>query len=613
MRTSFYPYPPRPGSNYETLGSLETPETPRLNEAELESVLSFEHQLYDAALDPAEYPRAGVYCHQQEAEGVAIEPLEIVWKKKINVTGLGVGYFLTDEGREAYTNLVGDELEAMSADEAKQKLAAIRTRDTDSKALSKIEAASIGFEERQLTQRFIDNEWSGDNLPTPEIVSVYKKPEVLLQKVRGYRQLKTYISRAIQDVKLSDADSSAVNDAKIQLAQAYRRRINGFLAAQYVEAYQFLHSHRLSGSTEHNDLIAEIESTLPAFSTQADDVRTVRFLQRMDRYRHGVSADADGNFTWLSPGARALAEQAEQPQEEVAVDRRIYEDIDLEALHNTTITPETFGTWLRDVLDEYELLSAYDEWDSEREEPAPDGQWQVIVDDKFKSLAVNDKQRVVKVPAKEVTLLFALSVGSHEITHVVQHDNKRRIANMAIMERIGLDNSSEQAESGGKWQERIARETVTGKKDQEISGTGYLKAMEIKDRGGSYGECVQAYYEDLRLCDPKQAPEKAAAQAVNRARRIFRSGGFEYAQDQAAVTNTRSLIYLEQQLIYESMSDEQRRLLFLGGVTVDSALQLAGSGIIDLDRIVIPKKMPWELMYPKIKVALEAALQIRKK
>jgi hypothetical protein len=58
---------------------------------------------------------------------------------------------------------------------------------------------------------------------------------------------------------------------------------------------------------------------------------------------------------------------------------------------------------------------------------------------------------------------------------------------------------------------------------------------------------------------------------------------------------------LEQGLIYKGLSPEQRRLLFVGGISIANMQRLSRTGLVDLDKIYIPSKTPWELMYPRIK------------
>jgi hypothetical protein len=604
METSpYYPFPPRPGVGLEGVNFNAEPGL--LTDAELQETLDFEHDLYGASLDAATFPRAAAYQQKQKALGVPLQPLETVWKQKVNSSRFGVGYFMTDEGGVALHEVFGVQVDVDTPEEMATALASLDTRTINSKVLDKLVADSVGYEEERLTEAFKASGFLGRDLQAPHLVHVYKNPETLVAKARGYRQLKAYITQAKADLQAQAVDDdSAVSAAQLVLVDKYRQRINGFLAGTYVEAYKLLAQHRASGEAIHGSEISDLESVVPVFSSQSDDARVAGFLQRMDRYRHGVSRDEQGHFTWLSPLARNLADNADHIQTAEA-DRGIYEDIDPEVLESTMIDGNTFrDSLLAPVLQEYGLLSSVEEWDSERIGPATDGNWQVIVNDKFKSLAVNDKQRVVKVPAKLTSLMTAVSVGNHELTHVLQHGNKRALGQLAILEKIGLDNASEQTEAGGMWQQRVAHNALSGVARDTVAGTGYYKNLEIKARGGSYGECVQAYYEDLRQRDPNMTADKAAAQAVNRARRVFRSGGFEFAQNTHDLTNTQPLNYLEQRLIYEGLDHEARKFLLIGGVTIASLVELRQYGLVDTNKIIIPDEMPWQLMHPAVKELL---------
>lgn len=603
-RTSFYPYPSRPGTGSETIDfDLNKESQSVLSEEQLREVINFEHQLYNVSLDPIQFPSAEKYRQTKEAIGTSIEPLELIWKRKVNHTSFGVSYFLTPDGRNALLMSIGLDIEGLSPEVSIQKLSDLDLRNVDSKVLDKLQADSVGYEEEQLTKTFIDSNYDGTVLPPPNLVTIYKNPEVILQKARGYSQIKAYISRALTDLQEAQPDENPEElNAKIVLAKLYQKRLNDFIVDTYVLAYKLLSQYRTSGSSNHNDLIIQLEQMLPAFFDTDDNLKVANTLQRFDRYRNGVSVDDRGKFTWLSPEAKLLAANSAQvPQKSGLVDRGAYSDLDPNKLATTEINGDTFGDWAAAVLQEYGLLSIFEEWDSEREGPAPDGKWQKVVNDKFKSLGVDDKQRIYKIPRKTSTVTSAVARNNHEIAHILQNNNKRAIGDLAILEQIGIDDALEQAEAGGKWQEKLAEEALRGEIISDVAGTSYLKAMLVKAQGGTFGECVQAYFEDLCKRKPEVPTADIAAQAVNRTRRIFRSGGLEYAQNVGILTNTQPLHYLEQQLIYSELPENLRRILLIGGVTIKNFIRLSKVGLVNFDNIYIPEKMPWEVLYPKVK------------
>ncbi|HUC79122.1 MAG TPA: hypothetical protein VMQ58_02665 [Candidatus Saccharimonadales bacterium] len=603
-RTTFFPYPPRPGASHETINlDLKENSLTDVEKSVLSEVVEFEHQLYDSSLDSIKYPNAEEYRKEKNANVTPIEALETIWQRNINSVDLGVNYFLTAEGKAALVKAFGVDTDFSSVEECEQILSGLDLHSIDSTTLDDLEAASVGYEEEHLTKTFIDNDFNGLIVPSPNIITVFKNPETILQKARGYRQLKIYVSKAITDLKATRTeDSLDASNAKILIAELYQKRLNVLLVNMYIDSYKLLSQDRKSRSNFSSDLINQLEKLLPAFFSNSDNLRIANSLQRYDRYRYGVSINEHGKFTWLSPAANNLAHEAYQNHKESReIDRGLYKDIDPTILDTLEIDGQIMGDWVKVVLKEYDFLSEYEEWNSEREGPAPDSKWQVIVSDKFKSLAVNDKQRIVQVPTKSRSILLAISLINHEIVHVIQHQNKRAIGNLAILDKIGLDQASEQTEAGGKWQEKVAKEALSGVNINEIAGTSYLKALLVKAKGGSFGECAEAYYRDLSKRDPKSSHEKLAAQAINRTRRIFRSGGFEFAQNTNLLTDTQSLSYLEQELIYSELTNDQRRMLFIGGVTIRNLIKLSNHRLVDLDKVNIPKKMPWEILYPFVK------------
>jgi hypothetical protein len=579
-----------------------------LNEEQVLEVKAFEQSLYDLSLDQDKFPAANVYKAEKDNSTEKLKSLEDIWNLSVNSSGFGINYFTTQDGKEAFRIATGVTINKdASHEEVASLIAGLNTAEIDSKVLDTLSGTSIGFEEDKITKAFIDNGYKGSGVPAPEITVLFKNPEVIEQKAQGYRQLKAYIVSAIRDLKDNPETSSAI-DAQIAVAELYRRRINHFLLNTYAEAYKLLAQNRKSGNNIYEDSLDNLEQILPAFNQEFGDDTIARFMQRIDRMQQGASLDADEKFTFLSPEAKALAAEAGTNIEDTAtpIDRGKYTPIDPEILNSTEINGDTFGDWIKEIMTSYELLSTSEEWSSEREGPAEDGKWQVIVNDKFKALSVIDKQRILKVPKGKVyTVIEALSLISHEVVHAIQHQNKRAISDMAILQRIGLDNPSEQTESGGKWQEKVARETLTGEVDTDIPGTSYLKALEVRALGGSYGDSLEAFFEDFKRRNPDMNLDRVALQSVNRTRRIFRGGGLEYAQNTNYVTDSQPLNYLEQNLIYENLSEKQRNMLYLGGIAIKNFNRLAEFGLVDKTEIKIPSQKPIDILFPTVRELID--------
>ncbi len=604
-RAVFYPYPNRPGSYDESFFAGLDYE-PGLSEAERVPVLDFESNLYNVSLDEFVYPTAFQYQTERANDGEPLDRLETIWQKNIKVSAIGIPFFMTEEGRKCLAEQLGVSA-PRTIPEIERMFRNYDYSNVDSKSMDLLENQSVEYEEVRAVKSFIANGCTGEGVPDPKIMPVFRNPEVLLEKIRGYRAYKQYLSAAKQDVAASQDMTEAEREAKLLVVDLYKGRVNRFLSDMYVDAYKFLYFSR--NGVMHNPLLFRLERELPAFYASANPEFIARFLQRIDRYQQGVDKDELGDYTWFSSEAKALVQQVPTANEEGALERGEYRDIDVAFLREHEATPETIGAYAREVLSGYGILSEETEWDSDRETAASDGKWQVVVNGKFKNLSVNSKQKIVKVPEKPLPLGKAITLISHELTHALQHENKERVSDLAILQKIGLGKPSEQHESGALWQEREAKRVVLGEEDSLVHGVGYQRMLAAKMAGKPYGALVYEYYDQLRIDRPELTMQGAAQIAVNRARRLYRGGGKEYAIDNDFITNSQPMSYLEQELIYKSLGEEKRTLLFIGGVPLASMVELVRVGLIDVSRMVIPEKRPWEILAPAVHRAI---LQVQK-
>jgi hypothetical protein len=301
-RSPYYPYPPRTGFNLVANAiNPETAPAKLLSPEALQKVIDFEHQLYDTALDPVMFPSAEAYRLLKDAEGTPMLPIETVWEQRINSTELGINYFLTEAGRQSL--LTAAHVGAPdSPAECAQVLCGIDISKIDSKVLKALEDSSIGYEEAELMRVFTENSFDGANVPAPSIVTIHKNPEILVEKARGFRQLKTYYSRAKTDLMAGDNTES--REAKVLIVDLYKKRLNTLLAEVYIDAYKLLAQHQIGDIGLHTEAIEQLTDILPAFFNRGDDDANAKFMQRIDRFRYGVGKDDQGKFSWLSPQAQ---------------------------------------------------------------------------------------------------------------------------------------------------------------------------------------------------------------------------------------------------------------------------------------------------------------------
>lgn len=301
-----------------------------------------------------------------------------------------------------------------------------------------MEADSVGYEERIITEDFISKNYDGSKVPAPHIITVYKNPEALVRKANGYRDLKRYINLAVSDLTHANPEQTPVLKAQLLIANLYLRRINRGLAATYVSAYSLLSQHRkTSRALAAGPFIEQLSEPLPAFSKFTQSERIAYSLQRMNRLTQGVSRNDNREFTWLSPEAAELMKRAQSPEDtNRSIDRGVYATIPPEELEPLRISGETFANWVSLVLRSYGLLSSSDEWNSERKGPAPDNKWQVVPDDKFKSLSVTGSQQTIQVPTTEKPLINGVALINHEVTHVIQHVNRPGITPLKFLNTL---------------------------------------------------------------------------------------------------------------------------------------------------------------------------------
>lgn len=303
--------------------------------------------------------------------------------KKVNSTELGASYFLTEEGKSAWRAATGDEITAESLNEVSAQLSRAVTREIDAKVLSKLQGNSISHFESTVAQQFIDNNFQGDQLPELDLLTLYKNPEVIAEKLKGFYQLKEYLRSVKRDITGSEQLPEKQQHGQLKMVDIYTKRINFFIAEQYKSAYKLLRQYQLSGGEVHSETIEALEAAVPGFKKDMSEEQIAIFLQRLDRYKYGVGIDEDGKFTWKSREAAVQMERAGNTETVTLPEtaRGQYTDISPEQLKSVKIDSEQIAAMITDVLESYGYLSSEpaSTWSPEREGPANDGKWQVII------------------------------------------------------------------------------------------------------------------------------------------------------------------------------------------------------------------------------------------
>ena len=194
---------------------------------------------------------------------------------------------------------------------------------------------------------------------------------------------------------------------------------------------------------------------------------------------------------------------------------------------------------------------------------------------------------------------IAITIG-HEIEgHALQHNNKKRIP-LQLFKKVGGNRSVIFAEGGAMNNENKITEQAFGY--SSLTDADYIRAMQKRMEGGSYPECVKAFYdctiEPYKLQyekglisepDYKNMCESTLKRAVNRTKRIFR-GSTAGSEESSFITNSKNTVYLEQVQLFRALEAHGlEKYLYLTGANLDDLLFLMKAGLFDPNKIDEPK------------------------
>ncbi|NMB56514.1 hypothetical protein GYA19_01075 [Candidatus Beckwithbacteria bacterium] len=592
-------FPDRPGENIDQwINILEKKPEIILNERQKAEVLTYERKLTEGN------------------EKEKIPGLEPIWRKKIKESEFHLEYFLTPEGKLSLKEKLGiSEIpEFQTITDVSQFLYSFDYSNIDVRKIDELIGLSRRFMEEEMYRQFdkyvinpaqsnietheaneYQMEWTLadpiDQVNNPHKITVIRNPEVLQEKIEGYRRLKAFYRQEIKNLREKINESHKVNDfegintakAKLAIVKIYKRQVNVLISELYASAVAL----QKQGQTQGKDY--NLDSSFTGLKLFKDRHTVQRLLARFDRFQHGTGGESQP----VSQSLEALAKSLDKSN---LVNKE-------EGYKQYKVNAFQLKEWIEIVLKEYDLLSKYSDYDSDREGPADDNKWQVVISNKFKNVSVNSKQKVIKIPESyQGSIAFLNPVGAiplidHEVgAHVVQHDNKARMG-LAIFEEIGTDRSVVMMEAGA-----VGLEADTQKKlfsqDRPLNAH-YLQAVKAKLEGGSYRECVKAFYDSYLASDPNKNKEKALKTAINRVARLFKYGDDFDSRDPYLV-NSVDLVYLEQELVARELKARgKEKYLFLGGVNLQTLAELHQFGLFDESRILIPKEKPSEILQRK--------------
>ena len=535
-----------------------------------------------------------------------LEPVHLIKTPSVN---FDTAYLLTPEGRVDFTEVTGIDISEDISDSLTLKSFLYYSADEiagiDSRSLLELSGRTKKFRKDEIFKSVastMDEFGKIDTsiIPDSSELTIQLKPDLDYWKDEQLRELKDQIKDRRELLR-----SSGKGDDYCQfldgIYELYQRKINEQIAmgADVVQNIKNKASHI------GDDNLPVIEQLI----LQDEIVPTndsARNLSRYDKFLYGAGEPNEAGWREQIP-TDLLAYADEKERENIAILKKkdsgiLDKGLDSEKVFAKTIPAVTVEQKCMETLSHYDLLSSEpaSTYKPDRSGPAADGKWQVIVSDAYPSPLVNNIQMVIKYPNIPQSIDRLLSVFiAHEIEgHVLQYTNRSKIP-LSFFKKIGSDRSSIFAEAGAMDnQNKVAKEAF-GYTSSSVPQ--YIKAMIVKLNGGSYADCVNAYYSSTikghqELLDEGQIDQKAFTKecrkklrvAISSTSRLF-SGNLSSPDVSGHLTNSKDTVYLEQLLLVDALNDAGLNdILNLAGVNFSALEFLLRAKMINLNEVQKP-------------------------
>lgn len=544
---SLWPFSERNGVNAsEYINELLAPPRAPLALADLDVAYLFAHELASgylndnlhASVDGFEPPR----------------PLESINQTSLEADSsiFYLDYFKTAEGR-ADASRLGLAPEEFEKQPEHFYALAVLDNLPNNKMRQEIASNSLNWYKAELARRLTLNPGFDALQQDSPAVRVNFAPDRLLAKFAELQAYRRFYHEARAGLK-HESDSRLVDAGRL-LVDVHLARANNLVAGLYPQLVDLASQiDSLPASEKTSAWRAQLEQIAPvaALALDASDDFAPNFARRLDLVRNGAERYETGqNFSPISHelGALALeladASDAEMPTSQLAPEV-------LETLKNTHWDASQFAEFLEAILADWEILSEEKiDWSeaSARSGRASDDKWQVVISPKVKSLSVDGKKKIMKVPEKfDRTLAKSLPVAAHELTHVIQHEFAAKLAEKLPLAKIKGRRYVTSFEMGGIISER---EILAKFGENRPVNLTYLVALQAKQKGANQTEATRAF------ASASSAEDRYASAGKNILRH-YRHGGYD----------SQALDYLEQELIRRPLADwpvERGRALAIAG------------------------------------------------
>lgn len=515
-------------------------------------------------------------------------------------------YFETEEGINDFENTTGIAIKERKISDIREFL--IKTRHklslTDSSKIKDLSGRSKLYSENKLLEDLLKNinneyELSISNCKIPKRITLLKNPNEALQKLLGLRNFKKKLKEEYIEISSKNSDSDFII-AKKEIIDLYTQKINGIIASNYHLGVL------LSQIEEEFDLeeLSEEERELLLLNRGLSSQE--KNFSRMDKYLYGSSRETQNGMT--KQVGSELVEMAEDFRNEIVENEvgkyaKIRErGLDPGKVLQRSISVEQYSVWAEEMLEKYNLKSSQSpvEFTPSRKGPAPDGKWQFVARDSYKTMSVNGKQRVIKSGSKNKSIdeCVAVLLG-HEMEHVFQYESQSKIPLKLFSELNGAGRSEVFAEMGAMLLESKINSEIFGYKS--LPHPHYVVAMAKRLEGGNYLECVKAFYDsaliilrkaremgDLTEEEFRNESRRKLEIAIDRVKRLYRSGVALDAKTKF-LAKSKDTVYLEQYTLMEKLKERGlEKAAYIAGANFRSQIFLSKLGFLDYSKMELP-------------------------
>ncbi len=536
----------------------------------------------EGVLDLTEMERAEMLDWENELG----EELEKIYKKKTAKRVFYLNYFLTEEGKRDFREVLDLSFEGETLSECRQFI--FENRETIRKEklskLSGLSRRSLNYSNDELSKKLqqeIDSEGhiNISDIEPPQSVSLLISTEKILQKNRELREFKQRLKAEWEDMK--NGERGNLFEAKKIILGLYLRKVNELIARQ------FQHADSISTMAKHCDLTTEEKDILLETFKFSDSSRG---HSRYDKFIYG--ADTEYNSSgWREQISGKLKKTVKKIESLFnANEFKKYEllkekGLDLKAILKEDIPEEVFSAWVKEVLGAYGVGD----------------EWKFITKPEIKSMATKTGPKEIHSGNTDKSIYKVITVLlGHEIEgHVLQNLNSEQI-NLRLFQKMKGDRYSIFSEMGPMYVQNLISKEAFG--FEAVPRPYYIQAMIKKLEGGNYLDCVKVYYESSKklilekkeqglISDEEMDKElkNRLKVAVKSVRRLFMPG-VDLAKTGKQLLRSRDTVYLEQKLIAEELAKRGlEKYIFLTGVNLVTLIDLIKIGVVDKDKIQTPK------------------------